>query len=156
MTNRDLLGFALSSQILFNPAVAGVFRHAPLAGGGGGLKRPQPKTRELIVAARRARQQTKACDKTLQMSTYNFNFEVTSQIKVRSKIQNWTFSRMDFDTLSWAVLVITTARIVENPSLECYMSARFKQGPVKHRSGSRSAHKGKAISPIIEVCIYAM
>ena len=46
------------------------------------------------------------------MTTSNFNFEVTAQVKVRSKIRNWTFSRMDFDTLCWAALVITTARVV--------------------------------------------
>ena len=38
-------------------------------------------------------------------------------------------------------------RIVQNPSLECYMSASFKQGSVKHRSGSRSGHKGKVVLP---------
>ena len=70
----------------------------------------------------------KAGDKTLQMSTYNFNFEVTGQVKVRSKTLNGTCSMMDFETLCWAALVITTARIVQHPSLECYMSARLKQG----------------------------
>ena len=33
----------------------------------------------------------KACDKMVLMSTYNFNFEVTSQVKVRSNTQDWTY-----------------------------------------------------------------
>ena len=63
---------------------------------------------------------------------------------------------MDFMTLCFAVLVIKTARIVRNPTLECYMRVKFKQGSVKHRLGSRSGHKGKVILTIIEVCIYGM
>ena len=63
---------------------------------------------------------------------------------------------MVFEILCWAALVITTARIVQNPPLECYMSARFKQGSVKLRSGSKSGHKGEVILPILKVCIYAM
>ena len=50
---------------------------------------------------------------------------------------------MDFETL--ASFVLKTVNIEQNPSLECYMNARFKQGSVKHRSGSRSGHKGKVI-----------
>ena len=103
------------------------------SGGGEGVKRPQPITREPMAAARRARRQTKACDKALLMSTSNFNFEVTGQVKVKSKTQNWTFSRANFETLCWAALVIKTARIVLNLSLDCYMSARFQQGSVQHR-----------------------
>ena len=34
---------------------------------------------------------------------------------------------MDFETLCWASLVMKTVRIVQNPSLECYVSVRFKQ-----------------------------
>ena len=89
------------------------------------------------------------------MSTHNVNFEVTGQVKVRSKTKNWTFSRMDFDTLCWTVLVIKTARNVQNPSLECYMTTIFKQGSVKHRSGSRSAHEGKVMLSIMKGCIHA-
>ena len=54
---------------------------------------------------------------------------------------------MDFRTLCWASLAIKTVRIVQNRSLECYMNARYEQGSGKHRSGSRSGHKGKAILP---------
>ena len=90
------------------------------------------------------------------MSTYNFNFEVTVKVNVRSKTRNWIFSRMDFKTLWWTPLVIKRARIVQNSSLECYMRVRLKQGSVKHWSGSRSGHKGKVILPIMKVCIYAM
>ena len=50
---------------VFNPAVAGAFRHPRLAGvevvgGGGGVKCPQPITTELIALARRARQRSNA------------------------------------------------------------------------------------------------
>ena len=72
-----------------------------------------------------ARRQTKAGNKTHLMSTLNFNFEVTGQVKVRSNIQNLTFSSMDTETLCWKSLV-KTVRIVQNPSLQCCMSARFK------------------------------
>ena len=40
--------------------------------------------------------------------------------------------------------------IVENPSLERYMSARFKQGSVKHRSRLRSGLKGRLILPTMK------
>ena len=49
--------------------------------------------------------------------------------------------------MCWASIVKKTVRIVQNPSLECYMSTRFKQGSAKHRSGSMSRRKGKAILP---------
>ena len=32
---------------------------------------------------------------------------------------------MDLEALSWASLVRKTVRIVQNPSLECYMSTRY-------------------------------
>ena len=54
---------------------------------------------------------------------------------------------MDFETWCWVALVIKTVRIVQNTSLECYKNARFKQGSVKYRSGSRSGHKDKVILP---------
>ena len=69
----------------FNPAVAGVFRHPPLAGGGG-VKRPQSITREPIAAATQARRQTKARDKMLPIIYFNLNFEVTCQVRVRSQV----------------------------------------------------------------------
>ena len=69
-------------EYVFNTAAAGVFRHPPLVGGGG-VKRPQSITREPIAAAKRARRQTKARDKTLLMIGFNLNFEVTGQVRVR-------------------------------------------------------------------------
>ena len=71
---------------VLNPAVAGVFRHPPLAREGGGFKRPQSITRELIAAATRARRQTKAREKSLPMICFNLNFEVTGQVRVRSPV----------------------------------------------------------------------
>ena len=59
--------------------------------------------------------------------TSNFNFKVW--VKVRPKIQNWTFSRMNFEALCWVALVIKTTRIVKIYHLS-YMSVRFKQGSV--------------------------
>ena len=109
-----------------------------------------------MATARHARRQTKACDKTLLMSTLNFNIEVTGQVKIRSNTQNWTSSSMDFETLYWASLVIKTVRIVQNSSLECYMSTRFKQVSVKYRSGSRSGYKGKFILRNNDSSIHAM
>ena len=38
-----------------------------------------------MAAARQVRRQKTVCDNSLLMSTYNFNFEVTCQVKVRSK-----------------------------------------------------------------------
>ena len=62
---------------LFNPAVARVFRHPPLAGEGGAFyRRPQSITREPIAAATRGRRQTKARDKTLPMICFNLNLPV--------------------------------------------------------------------------------
>ena len=70
-----------------NPAVAEVFRHSLLAGGGGGgVKRLQSITREAIAAEAPARRQTKARDKTLPMTCFNLNFDVTDQVRVRSQI----------------------------------------------------------------------
>ena len=103
-----------------------------------------------MAAARRARQQTKACDKTLLMNTSNFNFDVTGQVKLRLNSQNWTFSSMDFGALWWASLVIKTVSIVQNPSHECYMSARIKHESVEHGLESRPGHKGNVILPINE------
>ena len=57
---------------------------------------------------------------------------------------------MDFETLGWASLLIKTVRIVQDPSFECYMSTRVKQGSVKHGSGLRSGHKGNVILPNTE------
>ena len=139
----------------FNPAVPGVFR-PPTPTCWGSVKGPQPITRESMATARRTRRQAKACNKTLLINTYNFNSKVTGQVKVRSNTQNWTFSSMDFETLCWASFVLKTVRIVQNPSLECYMSVRFRKGSVKHRSGSRSGHKGEVILPIMKVCIHVM
>ena len=51
---------------LFNLVVARVFRHPPLAGGGG-VKHPHSITREPIAAATRAGRQTKPREKTLPM-----------------------------------------------------------------------------------------
>ena len=96
-----------------NPAVAGVFRHPPFAGG---VKRPQPITREPIGAAKRTRRQTKERDETLQMSTLKLNFEVTGRVKVRSNTWNRAFSSMDFRTSQWAPLVINSVQTVHNPS----------------------------------------
>ena len=96
-----------------------------------------------MAAARRSRRQTKACNKPLLMSSQNFNFQVTGQVKVRSNTKSWTFSSMGFETLRWASLVIKTVNIVQNPSLERNRNARFKKGSVKHISGSRSSHEGK-------------
>ena len=67
----------------FNSAAAEAFRHPPLAGGGEGVKGPQPITREPIATARRVRRQTTAGDKTLQMST---NMPI-SRSRVRSRYQ---------------------------------------------------------------------
>ena len=65
---RQLLGYFATHRLL----------------GGGGVKRPQPITREPIGAAKRTRRQTKERDETLQMSTLKLNFEVTGRVKVRS------------------------------------------------------------------------
>ena len=40
------------------PVVVGVFHQLQLAGGGGGVRRPQPITPEQIAVARRTRRQT--------------------------------------------------------------------------------------------------
>ena len=42
---------------------------------------------------------------------------------------------MNVDTFCWAALAVMTVRIVQNLSLECYMSAEFKQESAKHRLG---------------------
>ena len=106
----------------------------------------------LNAPARRARRQTKACDKTLQMSTYNFNFKVTSQVQIRSDIK-LDLQQDALRDFGLAPFVLKTARIVQNPSLECYMSAMFKQWLIKYRSGSRLGHKDKVILPIVKVCL---
>ena len=76
---REFLDRNLTRQLL------GYFPTHHLLGGGGGVKRPQPITREPIAEARRARLQTKACDKTLQLSSLKFNFEVTGQVKGKDR-----------------------------------------------------------------------
>ena len=63
MDTRNLANF--SSRSNFNPAFAGVFRHAPLAGGGGGgVKLPHLIIPEERVAAHRRRRRSKALDET--------------------------------------------------------------------------------------------
>ena len=57
---------------------------------------------------------------------------------------------MNFEALCRESLDINTVRIVQNIILECYMSARFKQGSVEYRLCSTSSHKGKVILPYNE------
>ena len=88
-----ILPLSLCCDTLLTRQLPGYFATHHLLGGRG-VKRPQPITREPMAAARRARRQTKDYDKTILVSTYNFNFEVTGLVKYRSNTQNWTFSNI--------------------------------------------------------------
>ena len=86
----------------FNPAVAGVFRHPRLAGGGG-FKRPHVITRERMAAERRATRRSKALDETILKHSLNFTNEVTCQVKVRSKVKIGAFRLRAVETSKLSV-----------------------------------------------------
>ena len=75
---------------IVNPAVAGVFRHPRLAGGGG-VKRPHVITRERMVAEIRTTRRSKALDETILKHPLNFPNDVTCQVKVRSNVKIGAF-----------------------------------------------------------------
>ena len=86
-----------------NPAVAGVFRHPRLAGGGG-VKRPHVITRERMTAGRRTAWRSKAPDETVLMHPLNFRNEVPCQVKVRSKVKIGAFRLRAVETSKSSVL----------------------------------------------------
>ena len=96
-----------------NPAVAGVFRHLRLAGGGGGgVKRPHVITRERMAAERRATRRSKALDETILKHPLNFPNKVTCQVKVRSKFKIGAFRLRAVKTSKLSILGQNLLRIL--------------------------------------------
>ena len=139
LVNDNILSHYACAVI--NTAVAEEFCHKLLAGGGAASL--QSITREQITSAR---QETKARDNALVLSTLNIDFDVIGRVKIRSNTQNWTIGFAALETPSGAP-VTNSARIMHNQSPKCCMCVRLMRGSVSPRSGSKSGYDEQKILP---------